>query len=420
MLKLLRSLISFVKNGRVITDQLPTKPRGVALILVLVSLAFMGAAVGELSYNQFVLYRLAIYERDAAQAESLAAGGLNLARLFLVVQDKLQAYLVNMAELGTPLPEYAIWNLLPLDSHYLRLFASGQLAGILGVVPTEQGAQGLSKKPETFAAPPGGYGGFQGEVTIKIHDEESKISVSKFASTTSQPQRNAIRKLIYAYLQPQEYDYLFEGKSSSNGAKDRQTLIANIFSYLDEQGKAIDPYGEDASWGRTGSGTKTSAYRNGVKPKNAYFDSFEEMRLVPGMTDEIMDVLNEGLTSYGEGGKINFYTAGDDVLEAALRYCTVDQTDTRLFEKKSLAEFVGAWNNYKKAGQGPVSPVAFMKFIESKGLVLNKTLCGELLDNKSANFRITSTATVGEVTRKLTLIARIAGIAEELYYFSSN
>lgn len=408
------------KQGRSMPDKLPGRPRGVALILVLVSLAFMGAAVGELSYNQFILYRLAIYERDAAQAESLASGGLNLARLFLVMQDKLQKYLVGMAKTGAPLPSYAIWNLLPLDSQYLKLMASGQLGAILGAASTPPNSAPDPGENATFIPPPGGYGGFEGEISLKIEDTESKISLGTFASSNDQNVRNTIRKLLYAYLQPQEYDYLFRGRSEDGAVNDRHTLIANIFGYLHAQDKIIDPYADDANWGRYGAGSKTSLYRGNYGPKNEYLDSMEELRLVPGVTDEIMDVLQRGVTIYGSGGKINFYSAGNKVLEGAIRYCAADQFDSRLSEGNFVSDLMVAWDDYKNLRMGPIAPENFMKLIEAKGLPLDRARCSALLDVSSKNFTITATATVGSVTRKLTLVSRIADNAEELYYFTSN
>lgn len=413
------TILSRWQKGRTFSSAKKKPARGVALMLVLVSLALMASAVAELSYNEFVLYRLAIYERDAAQAESLAAGGLNMSRLFLVLQDKLQEYLIGMASTGVSVPSYTIWNLLPLDSQYLRAFASGELAAMLGI-DTVAAPGPTASEPKKFVAPKGGYGGFTGEVNIKIVDEESKISLGKFASTTQQNDRNAIRKLLGAFLQPDDYDYLFERKSAAAVAKDRQTLISNIYGYIDAQDKIADPYANDDNWGRSGAGAKSSLYREGVNPKNEYFDSFEELRLVPGMTDDIMDALSDSVTIYGEGGKLNFYSASDKVLQAVVLYCASNQLEPRLFDNKFSKEVIKEWNDYKNQGNGPVTPTSFMAVIEKSGIALDKPRCTQLLDKKSANFSITSTATVGKVTRKLTLVARIIGNTEELNYFSNT
>ena len=81
-----------------------TKLRGVALMIVLISLALMTALISELSTRELVYYKLAINERDALKAEALAESGIRLAQLILLVQEPLQTYLVNLAKMGIPLP----------------------------------------------------------------------------------------------------------------------------------------------------------------------------------------------------------------------------------------------------------------------------------------------------------------------------
>ncbi len=102
-------------------------PRGVAILMVLVSLALMMAVVTELSSKELVRYKLAVNERDALQADALAESGANFAQVILTVQEPLQAYMANFAKLGVQLPAYTIWKLFPIDSDLLKGITDGSL-----------------------------------------------------------------------------------------------------------------------------------------------------------------------------------------------------------------------------------------------------------------------------------------------------
>ena len=58
-----------------------------------------------------------------------------------------------------------------------------------------------------------------------------------------------------------------------------------------------------------------------------------------------------------------------------------------------------------------------MGFLDSRGLSPTPT-CKDQIGTESRNFTITATSTVGEVTRTMTTVLRVARQAEELYYYS--
>ena len=99
---------------------------GVALLSVMMGLALMSAVVTEMSYNEMVRYKLAIYERDSVKAESLAHSGLNIARL-LAAQGAIQPMLTQLAAAQVPLPAHTLWQLIPLESDLLKGMTSGAL-----------------------------------------------------------------------------------------------------------------------------------------------------------------------------------------------------------------------------------------------------------------------------------------------------
>ena len=101
------------------------KARGVAILLVMVSIALMMAVVTEMSIKETMRYKLAINDRDALQAEALAQSGVGFAQLILTVQEPLQKYMATFAKSGIQLPAYTVWDLMPIDSDLLKGITDG-------------------------------------------------------------------------------------------------------------------------------------------------------------------------------------------------------------------------------------------------------------------------------------------------------
>jgi hypothetical protein len=220
--------------------------------------------------------------------------------------------------------------------------------------------------------------------------------------------------------------------SGFTGRVDRATVIANIYDWLDADDARIDAYEQgDDKWGRTGSGSEKDSYAdsNGSLPKNAYFDSLQELRLINGVDDDFEQAFFDAITIYGEGGKINILSAKDQVIEALMHYCVIP--DPNAEETDFSDDMLKGWKDYPKAGNF-VSPTGFVSFLESNKLKVNKAQCLSAMDVKSNNFTLTAKATICKpsqtdadckklgVTRTLTLVTRIVQNTEEKYYFRSH
>jgi hypothetical protein len=141
---------------------------------------------------------------------------LNVARLMLIIQGKIQPYISTFASMGVALPHYTIWELLPLESEMLKGLTTGDLAGSLGLDVSDALKKRQEKRSEkkekkfetTFDEPEGGFGAFEGTFNITIQDEESKITLRKWA-TADQTRRAATRKLLASLMSPLRYEELF-------------------------------------------------------------------------------------------------------------------------------------------------------------------------------------------------------------------
>jgi hypothetical protein len=418
--------VFFTPLGTRMSREERNQSRGVALLMVIMGLAVMTSVVADLSYNETIRYQMAVHTRDSVKAEALAAGGLNWARLFLVIQDKIQNFIVGFAAQGMPLPSYTIWELLPIDSDLLKGLITGDLASSFGIDVKEALAKRSEKRKQkeesgSIFGPEGGFGNFDGAFRVEIVDEESKISLQNFGGTDKNTV-STIRKLLAALISPKRYDDIFDGRGSIGSRVDRPSVIANIRDWVDPDDIRTDPYVLSNDWGWTGSGSEREPYANdkGILPKNAYFDSLGELRLVHGITYDFEQSFFDAITIYGQGGKINILSAKDQVIEAVMRFCALNPVEP-LFESLTFAdEMLKKWRDYGAEGAGPMSVQGFTNFLEAQGLTIDKKACQGILQTASKNFTMTAKATVNDVTRTLILTARVVDNAEEMNYFRSR
>lgn len=423
-----------VRNGR-------GAPHGIALLVVLLSLALMSAIVTDLGANEMVRYRLASNDRDALKAQALAESSTNLARLLLAMQDAVQPLITQLSATGIPLPAYTFWQLIPLDSELLKGLTDGQLQTAIGMDVSSaleerkaKRAAEMEEKLATFDAnrdgagkapfepPEGGFGAFDGTFKATIQDEEQKAASLRGWSKIIPPAECFARaQRLFEVMTPERYDFLFEDRDAQGNRTDRFELVANIYDWMDENKEATDGRADISSWCRGVAGSEDAIYSSGykVEPKNGYFDSPAELRLVRGMTDAHLRAFNEKISIYGQG-KVNILSAPIGTVES-LVYACAQPGDPLVQNPIWMQETLQGWQESKSlgvmGGGFPPTPDGFMSFLDSRGLSPTPT-CKDQMGTESRNFTITATSTVGEVTRTMTTVLRVARQAEELYYYS--
>ncbi len=417
-------------------------PHGIALFMVLIALALMSAVVTDFGYNEMVRYKLAAHERDALKAQALSDSGVNVARLLLSIQAAVQPMLTQLAAAGIPLPAHTIWELVPLDSELMKGLTTGELQSMFGmdvsqvvaeraeaaaekrqelIEDFDEGAPGAGSGP--FIAPEGGFGAFDGGFTVAIEDEEKKaVSLRGWATEVNPQKRWSYVVRLMALFSPERYDFLFEERDSNGNRVDRLELIANIYDYMDANEDATDPRSELTDWGRQGSGSEDGLYTSydKVEPKNAHFDSTAELLRVHGFSDAHMKAFGDQISIYGDN-KVNLLSADALAIEFLVRLCAADPFDYKLIDQVWMQETLQLWNECKMLGilgGCQLSPQGFTTFLDGRGLVTNAQTCQENIGLESKTFTVRVTATVGDVSRTTTLVARVAGASEEYYYYS--
>lgn len=426
-------------------------PHGVALMTVLLALALLSAVVTDLGGNEMIRYRLAVNDRDSLKAQALSESALNVSRLVLAVQAAVQPMLTQLAATGIPLPAHTVWQLVPMDSEILKGLTSGELQSAFGMDVSaslakrkEEHASKLEGRKTafddkksgfddenlqlagSFEPPEGGFGAFDGEFRVdSIVDEEQKAATMRgWTRAVSPKERYLAAVRLNAVFASERYDFLFEDRDSYGQRTDRAELIANIYDWIDDNEEATDPRAEQNDWGRSGGGAEESLYTpyGKIRPKDAYFDSQQELAMVRGMTDAHMKAFASAISIYGEGNKVNILSAPPDTMEALVRICAASLTDPLLFQPQWMGETLQGWNQSKQMGPMfggyALSAEGFMGWLDFRGLAVDQDACKRSIGTESRNFTIKATATVGDVTRITTTVVNVYGADEVFYYYA--
>jgi type II secretory pathway component PulK len=417
------------------------RARGVAILTVMVSIALMMAIVTEMSTKETMRYKLAINERDALQAEALAQSGANFAQLILTVQEPLQKYMATFAKSGMQLPAYTVWDLMPIDSVLLKGITDGSFMPDFSFLSTEKGSE---KKPTVaeekdeekkktlvsdntsknvplfgpYQAPEGGYGAFAGRFSTEIKDEESKISIRKWPKHLPKKQK-MIADQIFRVLAKKEHEFLFDNRMGNASRIGPGQLVGYIYDYISDDERAVDISATAQRWGLDKIGDKRSQYVDSpnITPKRAPMDSIAELRLVPGMTDAIFQLLNSTISIYAEGESVNILSASDEVLTTVFYICAKSPETSAFLRPGFDADVIADWNRKKNEGTLEISADGIIAHLEEHGVEVDKEECKKEVGTASKVFTVKSTATVGTVTKTLLVRVRSAGGITSLYQY---
>jgi type II secretory pathway component PulK len=274
--------------------------RGIALVLVMATVAILSTSVIEFAYQTNVNAFLAANSRDDLKSYYLAKSGMNLAVLLLAFQFELER-----DPLVGRFMRNSNFQLYPLINLFLTPFSSGKLSTPVGGV--DLGSTGAT-----------GFGGFYGGFEVDITPEEGKLNLNAFAGSNNNQSMMAWMCLLLEGEQQSEFFNTELGQRDPDRVS-RQDLITNLIDWVDQDKVRINlnefcvPEGQ-------GSGDEDSPYARKDAPyevKNAKFTTIEEARLVHGMTDDIYNHFADSFTVYPVN-KVNLNLANFQVIQSLL------------------------------------------------------------------------------------------------------
>lgn len=258
---------------------------GIALLIVTVTLAVIGATVGEFAYNSQVDLEAAANSRDMLRAEYLARSSIQLGQLLVAVQNSLNKQMQSLP------PE--IRNLLVITDYagfLAKAFGSDKEAreGLGGLIGLDlSGAKGLGTPPGT-------------SFDLNIASEEGKYFLNCGGAVNLNPDaRTNLYTLVNALVRPLRYDRMFNVPDPDGVVVTREDLPRAIIDWGDVDLQRYEPQG-----GSTGAEERYDRGRDRYEAHNHNLDTTEELTLVRGVSEDFFAAFGDLFTVYGQDCRV--------------------------------------------------------------------------------------------------------------------
>ncbi|MGE0791430.1 MAG: general secretion pathway protein GspK [Sandaracinaceae bacterium] len=302
------------------------RERGIALVLTLVTISVLAVVLADMHQATATSFALATTQRDRLQAEYMARSGINLTRMLIANEEPIRQAIapIYRAMLQRDPPQLPVWSyansVLEPFCNYEAAQANRELSGV-----DYSAANGLGETGGTCA--------------ITAFAENSKLNLNNPLHMAGDIGRLNVAQQVFAmtggYQQPSPYDTLFEHRDADNQITTRLDIISALIDWwdYDTQRTTFDPGANSVD---SNSGSEDDVYtrfRDPYQPRNAPFDSLEELRLIRGVGDDFWatfvepdpeDPTSRTLTVYGSG-RVHLNEARAEVLLARTCAILVDQ-----------------------------------------------------------------------------------------------
>lgn len=341
------------------------RQKGIALVMAVTAIAILTVVLADMHESTSTAYAVSITNRDRLKAEYMAKSGLNLTRLLVAKEPAIRQVVTPFyqALVGRPPPQLPIWT---MADDLLRPFCDYEATQRMNTGIDFRAADGL--------------GDTGGKCEIISFAENSKINVNAPLNFTGDTARRSISMQLFAmmggYQSPSPYDPLFQNLDRDGQLTSRLDVVSSLIDWwdFDTDRTVFDPGRSTVETG----GSEEDLYRrldDSYDPKNAPFDSLEEIRLVRGVGDDFYATFVEPepddpsariVTIYGSGA-VNPNEAPPQVLLA--RLCSYIETQPLCVDPVQAASFVQLLNTVRSLIPVPFFTRVsdFLGFVEGRG-----------------------------------------------------
>jgi general secretion pathway protein K len=424
--------------------------RGVALVLVLTTVAILTSIAVDFGYQSRISLRLTENARDELRAYYLARSAVNLSRLLLHFQkqvDQLGGQLgpvlsnvlgrIGGGPGGAPNAQPAgannlgirLWEILPIDSNAMSaLLGGGDLSAAIATPGRSEAGPYEARRPQIEGPPLHAFGSFQGAFSAQIVDENSRINVRGLDGLSLMPL--AALTQLRAMMNDPKYDFIFDEEDANRDRVRRDDVILAMKDWIDidETGTAIDPSNPTNPFvsGFSDENSAYDRYTPRYKAKNAPLDSLEELYMVRGVNDRFMAAFGDRLSVWlPVDGKLNINT--NDPLQMVTNIVSVaaNPNDPKLRDPRLLQIILQEIQVRKMFSFLGLSAQDFLAILKANGIAVNPTLDnptspGNFLASTSDTFRITATGRVGRIEKKVTAVVRYDDLLGKLLYWKED
>ena len=408
------------------------KERGVALIIAVVAITLLTVVATDFAYNTRVDLQLATNQRDELRAHYLAQSGIGMSRLLLRFQKQVDSMSTASPIPGMPSLNIQLWKMARVDCHMLQ-----------GMVSSSEGADLDENAPRSVASafdeefPEQGqaqrqksFGGFQGCFLATIEDEQSKLNVLRVNGTAADA-RATVDRLLELWSNP-AYEFIFDREDAHGDKVTPQDLVIRLRDWVDDDETQStlnpDPNAAPFAAGFAAESTGYDSYEPRYQPKNARFDSLDELYRVYGVSDRFMAAFRDRLTVYPDPAKgLNINTDDLPVLIAAI-LSVFEQPAVVAAQPVVLQEIINALRlarQFSVMGMSVNNFVTIVRQTAGTRFPLKSTFSNAQatsfpnsgLEDKSETFSITSVGEAGSVQKTVHAVVRLDDSLGKLLYW---
>lgn len=237
-----------------------------------------------------------------------------------------------------------------------------------------------------------------------IDDEGSKIDVNDLISPSKTLQDVTKKQLMTIFERKLEFDEEFRKEYQSYRFED---LVNRMIDFMSDKNASASG----------GSKKQYFAALGEQYPPNRGFRTLDEIRLVPGMTEEFFKILESQVTIYGMKA-INPNTAPEEVIKSLDKGMT-DEAVKEAMARRNDPDLGGPF----KGADSAACSKDFKDFVNSRGARLDESFDKiPMICDKVVNFRIKSTgifgsgahAAVKEITTVVIDLSRAANLVKAM------
>ena len=426
----------------------PVQHRGVALILVLTTIAILTAIGVDFSYSSRVSLKLAENLRDETRAEYLARSAVNVSRLLLHFQKQvdqlggqLGAALGGLAGGPRPPPRpgtgaaapapnnlgIRLWQVVPIESNAFSALLSGRIEGLEGI---RTDAAALPARPGERGTVSHAFGGFDGSFHAKIVDENSRINVQRLDDLGARAVSTLTQ--LRAMMADPKYDFIFDEEDANRDRVRRDDVLLAMKDWIDidETGTAFDPSNPQRPF-VNGFGDENSAYSRyepRYKAKNGRFDSLEELYMVRGVNDRFMAAFGDRLTIWPDiNTNLNINTDDPQQMLTNILIAAANPNDPSLRDPRLLRTILQEIQLRKMFSFFGMSADDFVSILMNNRIPLRPEIDtrqggkpSNLFGSTSDTFRITATGRVGRIEKQVTAVVRYDDALGKMLYWKED
>ncbi len=353
--------------GRNIVD-LFRRPRGVALLLVVVMTAVMLPIVTDMNYEARTEFDLAMNYKKKAESQILAQSGLTFAAIVFDLQKQIEGLLKSSALKELGLQSFEIWDIVPFDTSILRAFSGSDTFADTGSILSAEEDAPVTGTEEGASAPMVDEGDplfdFPGDFKLEFENEDTKININLLDSAA----KEAVARTLWGLVEPQVYDFLFLENTSRREFVTREELIANIADWVDGDDERYLIGGDERSM--------YEEFSPRYEVKNARFDTIDELRMVYGVDEVVFRLLSPFVTVYSSG-RININKAHPIILESIIRSYAKDKNQSMFYNEDIMREFMGKVLA-RRARDGFYKVDDFIAAVREEGVELEPAVASQL------------------------------------------